>query len=274
MNDLEAELTSATHEQLRRTSHSLRYRVLSGEPVDRLLPEAFALVREAARRTIGMRPYDVQVLGGIAMHRGCVAEMPTGEGKTLAATMPLYLAALSGHGAHLATANDYLAARDADLMRPVYDSLGLSVGVIQSATSRAGRRLAYDCDVTYAAARELGFDFLRDRLLSDPSGDKSSLRRQRMLGQPNGSSAELPYHAAVQRELHFALVDEADSILIDEARTPLIVSALPNRFGRAAQSLFRWAARSTSAFVEGSRLPARPSAPSVGSVSARPPQVA
>lgn len=251
VNDLEAGLLSATEEQLRRSSLSLRYRALSGEPADRLLPEAYALVREAARRTIGMRPYDVQVLGGIAMHRGCVAEMQTGEGKTLAATMPLFLAALSGQGAHLATANDYLAARDADLLRPVYASLGMSVGVIQTGTNRRERRRAYDCDVTYAAARELGFDFLRDRLLADSSAGAASPRRPRLLGQAAGLSPEPAQRAPVQRELHFALVDEADSILIDEARTPLIVSALPTQSAVRSQSLFRWAAQSTAAFVEG-----------------------
>lgn len=246
INSLEPAMQAATEEELHRCGLSLQYRVLSGESPHRLLPEAYALVREAARRAVGLRPYDVQVLGGIAMHYGCVAEMQTGEGKTLAATMPLYLAALAGHGAHLATANDYLAARDAELTRPVYQLLGLSVGVIQSETSRADRRRAYECDITYAAARELGFDFLRDRLLGKGERDPYAVRLPVLACRQRDVAHDDP----VQRELHFALVDEADSILIDEARTPLIVSALPGASAVQAEALFRWAAEATRYFRE------------------------
>jgi preprotein translocase subunit SecA len=242
---LEPDLQAATLDNLRRQSLSLQYRSLSGEPTERLLPEAFALVREAARRSLGLRPYDVQLLGAAAMHRGCVAEMQTGEGKTLTAALLLYLMALGGRGAHLATANDYLATRDARLMRPVYELLGLTVGVVQNATPRAQRRKAYQCHVTYAAAREFGFDFLRDRLLSDPAGAYAGARPSDLSHAAREAAPEVPVH----RSLHFALVDEADSILIDEARTPLIVSSLPTDSATAA-ALFRWAAAAVPQFDE------------------------
>jgi len=242
----ECTLRSAGNDELRRRSLSLQYQVSSGESRDRLLPEAFALVREAARRQLGLRPHDVQVLGGIAMHYGCVAEMQTGEGKTLAATMPLYLAALGGQGAHLATANDYLAARDADLMRPAFESLGLSVGVVQASSSRAQRRAAYNCDITYAAAREFGFDFLRDRLeCAGPIAPD-----QQRLAAFLGEIPERDRGTSMQRQLHFALVDEADSILIDEARTPLIVSSLPSDSAARSVDLYRWSMRVAGSFSE------------------------
>ena len=233
-------------EGLRRESLSLRYRALSGEPLPRLLPEAFALMREATGRTLGMQHFDVQLLGGIAMHHGSIAEMQTGEGKTLTATLPLYLAALEDKGAHLATANDYLAERDAKLMRPAYELLGLSIGVVQSSTPRPQRKEAYRRDITYAASREFGFDFLRDRLLAGRSGDRQRDLLGSMLGESTQTSADEP----VQRELNFVLVDEADSILIDEARTPLIVSSLPGNSQDAAVALYRWAATVTDAFEE------------------------
>ena len=150
---------------LRKRSLSLRYRARSGEPLARLLPEAYALVREAGRRTINMRHFDVQILGGIAMFHRSIVEMQTGEGKTLTATLPMYLRALAGKGCQLATVNDYLAQRDADWMRPIYTALGLTVGVIQTQQQQPGRRVAYAADVTYGTAKEFGFDFLRDRLL-------------------------------------------------------------------------------------------------------------
>jgi len=242
----EPELQRVEDQQLRKRSLAVRYRAQSGEPLARLLPEAYALVREAARRTIAMRHFDVQLLGGIAMFHRSIVEMLTGEGKTLTATLPMYLVALEGKGCHLATVNDYLARRDAQWMGPVYEALGLSVGVVQTEMSRPQRRRAYACDVTYGTAKEFGFDFLRDRLL---------LRRIRegrldlvggMLGQSGGAADEKP----VQREPHFALVDEADSILIDEARTPLIISAAATEEQRLEVECYDWSAQACREFVE------------------------
>ncbi|MDA1055187.1 MAG: preprotein translocase subunit SecA [Planctomycetota bacterium] len=246
INSLEPALESVDGEELRRQSLSLRYRALSGEPHLGLLPEAFALIRESARRTLDMRHFDVQVLGGIAMCHGAITEMQTGEGKTLAATLPLYLAALADQGAHLATANDYLAARDAAIMRPAYELLGMTVGVVEAATARSLRQKAYRCDITYAASREFGFDFLRDRLLLGKQGETTRDLLGGMLGQRRPGTASEP----VQRSLHFILVDEADSILIDEARTPLIVSSLPGNSQDVAAALYRWAATVTDSFEE------------------------
>ncbi len=234
--DIGIEFQAFDDAELRKQSLSLRYEALSGKPLDQLLPDAYALVREASRRTLGMTHYDVQLVGGIAMHFGSIAVMQTGEGKTLTATLPMYLAALTGRGAHLATANDYLAARDADLMRPIYAALGMTVGVVCSETSRPERQKSYQCDVTYSTAKEIGFDFLRDRLFQ---------RRQDVFGsnmiasmvQMGGSDNLLQ---PVQRELNFMLVDEADSILIDEARTPLIVSSMPDEVVKAKVALYRW----------------------------------
>ncbi len=241
-----ADLTSQSDQQLRKHGLSLKYRARSGEPLDRLLVEAYALVREAGRRTLGMQHYPVQLLGGVAIHHQSIAVMQTGEGKTLTATLPMYLAALEGKGAHLATANDYLAARDAQLMMPVYRALGLTVGVVQSDTPRPDRQNAYQADITYSTAKEIGFDFLRDRLLRrrtecGVSGSIASLIRD---GADDGSSRP------VQRELNFVLVDEADSILIDEARTPLIVSSPPGEIEHAKEALYRWAAQHADRFQE------------------------
>ncbi len=241
---LEPQLLDSDNDELRRRSLALRYRALSGEPGRRLLPEAYALMRESARRTLNMRHFEVQLLGGIAMHCGAIAEMQTGEGKTLTATLPLYLAGLAGQGAHLATANDYLATRDATLVRPAFELLGLTVGAIETATPRRQRRQAYRCDVTYAASREFGFDFLRDRLLMGRAADRREDLLGRMLGQADDAAILEP----VQRELRFCLVDEADSILIDEARTPLIVSSLPGDSADAAVALFHWSAQVASQF--------------------------
>ncbi|MBP89847.1 MAG: preprotein translocase subunit SecA [Planctomycetaceae bacterium] len=242
----QAKFTNLSDLDLRRESLSLRYRALSGEASSRLLPEAFALMREATDRTLDMQHFDVQLLGGIALHHGAIAEMQTGEGKTLTATLPLYLAALEDKGAHLATANDYLAARDAELMLPAYELLGMSVGIVQSGTSRPKRKQAYACDITYAASREFGFDFLRDRLLVGRNGDRPRDSLSGMLGQSTSKTTP----EAVQRELNFVLVDEADSILIDEARTPLIVSSLPGNSPDATAALYVWAATMTDNFEE------------------------
>ncbi len=242
----EPELEALADDALRKRSLALRYRAKSMEPLDGLLPEAYALVREAGRRRLGMRHFDTQMLGGIAMHFRSIAEMQTGEGKTLTATLPMYLNALDGKGAHLATVNDYLATRDAKWMRPVYELLGMTIGVIESQMPQPARQKAYQADIVYGTANEFGFDFLRDRLL---------LRRIRegqvdvvagmMSGDGNGGGDK-----PVQRGAHFALVDEADSILIDEARTPLIISALPTEAERAAVACYSWSASIAKEFEE------------------------
>ncbi|MBX9792340.1 MAG: preprotein translocase subunit SecA [Pirellulales bacterium] len=241
----EPQLQQQSDSELRKRSLSLRYRAKSREPLDRLLCEAFALVREAGRRRLNMRHFDVQLLGGVALCNSSIAEMQTGEGKTLTATLPLYLYALVGRGAHLATVNDYLARRDADWMRPIFELLGMSVGVIESQMTQDQRRDAYACDITYGTAKEFGFDFLRDRLLerSRREGDVDLFGR--MLGHTR-AQGEQP----VQRGHYFCLVDEADSILIDEARTPLIISAVPTERERIAVQCFQWAARVAQEFVE------------------------
>ncbi|HEY2838427.1 MAG TPA: preprotein translocase subunit SecA [Pirellulales bacterium] len=241
----ETEFQQLSNQDLRKRSLSLKYRARSNEPLPRLLPEAFALVREAGRRTLNMRHFDVQLLGGIAMCNRSIAEMQTGEGKTLTATLPMYLEALAGRGAHLATVNDYLARRDAEWMRPIYEVLGMSVGVIESQMSTPARREAYACDVTYGTAKEFGFDFLRDRLLQRRIAEGMSDQLGGMLGQSD-SAGEKP----TQRAAHFVLVDEADSILIDEARTPLIISALPTEEEKIAAECHAWSSEAVSQFVE------------------------
>ncbi len=179
---LEPELQAQSDEELRKRSLAMRYRAKSREPLTALMPEAYALVREAGRRKLNMRHFDVQILGGIALHHRSIAEMQTGEGKTLTATLPLYLSALSGEGVHLATVNDYLAQRDANWMRPIYELLGMSVGVIQSQMPQDERRKAYQADVTYGTANEFGFDFLRDRLLLRRTREGQSDVVSQMLG--------------------------------------------------------------------------------------------
>ncbi len=195
----EAALKALDDEQLCAKTEEFRARLREGAKLDDLLPEAFAVVREAAWRTLKMRHFDVQLIGGIALHQGRIAEMRTGEGKTLVATLPAYLNALPGEGVHVVTVNEYLAQRDADWMAPVYRFLGLTVGVIKNSQSPEEKRAAYACDITYGTNNELGFDYLRDNLAF-------SLEER------------------VQRNLAYAIVDEVDSILIDEARTPLIIS--------------------------------------------------
>lgn len=243
--DLEASFQRLTDQELRKQSLSLRYRAKSQEPLDRLMPEAYALVREAGRRTINMRHFDVQILGGIAMHHRSIVEMQTGEGKTLTATLPVYLHALAGRGVQLATVNDYLARRDAEWMGPIYDILGMSVGVIETQMTQPQRRKAYAADVTYGTAKEFGFDFLRDRLLLRRINEGLTDFLGGMLGQ-QGPSAEEP----VQRAANFVVVDEADSILIDEARTPLIISALPTEEEKIAVECYRWSAKVAGEFED------------------------
>jgi preprotein translocase subunit SecA len=186
-------------EELRGKTEEFRKRLQDGETLDKLLVEAFAAVREAARRTIGLEPYPVQLIGGVILHQGRVAEMQTGEGKTLVAVLPAYLNALEGKGVCVVTVNDYLAARDADLMRPVYEFMGMTVGHVGQDMATDARKKAYNCDITYVTNNELGFDYLRDHIASDLSQQ-------------------------VLRGLHYAIIDECDSVLIDEARTPLIIS--------------------------------------------------
>jgi len=229
----ECDLHGLTDAECLRESSSLRYRAKCGGVLDALLPRAFALVRETAGRQLGMRHYDVQVIAGTLLARGCLAEMATGEGKTLAAALPLYLHALSGNGAHLATANDYLARRDAEWMRPIFKALGLTVGVIQSNIPPDQRRAAYACDITYGTAKEFGFDFLRDRLQGGQNGDIN------IAFDKHREDRAAQY---VQRGLNYALVDEADSILIDEARIPLIISQVESEASVKLTAVSKWGA--------------------------------
>jgi preprotein translocase subunit SecA len=199
INDLEPAMQALGDDELAARTDELRQRFQQGESLDQLMSEAFACVREASVRTLGLRHFDVQLIGGMVLHRGMISEMKTGEGKTLMATLAVYLNALSGRGVHVVTVNDYLARRDADWMRPIYSALGMTVGVVIPGMTPAAKRAAYACDVVYATNNELGFDYLRDNM--------AFAQDQR-----------------VQRDRYFAIVDEVDSILIDEARTPLIIS--------------------------------------------------
>lgn len=242
----EPELKNLSDQDLRKRSQSLRYRAKTGEKLSSIMPEAYALVRESGRRTMNMRHFDVQMIGGMSLYYGCIAEMQTGEGKTLTATLPLYLHALSGKGAHLATVNDYLAYRDAEWMRPIYEKLGMSVGVIQTADKSDQRRKSYACDVTYGTAKEFGFDFLRDRLLLRRMGHQ----QEDFLGQASSHRFEAGGEQPVQRGQHFALVDEADSVLIDEARTPLIIGSLGDKAREQVVATYQWGAANCQRFIE------------------------
>ena len=199
INELEPSFQALTDAELLAKTDEFRKRLADGQTEDQILPEAFAAVREAARRTLGLRHYDVQLIGGMVLHQGKIAEMRTGEGKTLVATLPVYLNALPGKGVHVVTVNDYLAKRDAAWMSPVYSALGMSVGVIVPGQSMESKRQSYACDITYGTNNEYGFDYLRTNMAFQPAD-------------------------RLQRGLHYAIVDEVDSILIDEARTPLIIS--------------------------------------------------
>ena len=199
INELEETIQSLDDHQLRARTKEFRKRFVDGESLDKLLPEVFAVAREASLRTLGLRPFDVQLIGGMVLHDGNIAEMRTGEGKTLVATLPAYLNAISGQGVHIVTVNEYLAQRDADWMYPIYEFLDLTVGVSKSGQTQEEKREAYAADITYATNNELGFDYLRDNLA-------------------------FSLEVKSQRKLNFAIVDEVDSILIDEARTPLIIS--------------------------------------------------
>jgi preprotein translocase subunit SecA len=243
---LEPRMRQLPDQQLRKESLALRYRAMSAEPLINLLPEAFALVREAGRRSMGMRHFDVQIVGGAALFDGCIAEMQTGEGKTLTATLPLFLHSLMGKGAHLATVNDYLAERDAKWMEPIYKLLGITVGVVLTDSSQDQRRKAYASDITYGTAKEFGFDFLRDRLLLRSQGRILS----DFLGEGSTERWTGRGDEPVQRTMHFALVDEADSILIDEARTPLIIGSLGDETRETVIATFRWAAENADKFEQ------------------------
>jgi preprotein translocase subunit SecA len=216
INAFEAELEHDSDDELRESADSLRERARNGEPVDDLLYECFALVREAGKRSMGMRHFDVQLIGGMVLHDGCIAEMKTGEGKTLTATLPVVLNSLPGQGVHLVTVNDYLARRDALWMKPIYDMLGVSVGVLQNMQPFEDKHAAYASDVTYGTNSEFGFDYLRDNMA------KSLDEKFQHGGREKAEDGKTRYH-------RFAIVDEVDNILIDEARTPLIISGAPEQ---------------------------------------------
>ena len=196
---LRPEMMKLSDEELKGKTKEFKKRLEDGETLDDLLVDAFAAVREAARRVLGMEHYRVQLIGGIILHQGRIAEMKTGEGKTLVSTLPAYLNALEGKGVHIVTVNDYLAHRDAEWMGKVHEALGLTVGVVLNGSTGDERRAAYACDITYVTNNELGFDYLRDNMV---------IYKEQL----------------VQRDLHYAIIDEVDSVLIDEARTPLIIS--------------------------------------------------
>ncbi len=213
INRYEPEMESLSDEEIRGEADSLRERARNGEKLDDLLPEAFALTREASRRTTGQRHYDVQLIGGMVLHDGAIAEMRTGEGKTLTATLPVFLNTLAGGSVHVVTVNDYLARRDAEWLEPIYNALGVSVASVEDSDDHAARQRKYACDVTYGTNSEFGFDYLRDNMAN-------------------------ALEHCVQRGHDFAIVDEVDNILIDEARTPLIISGAPEQ---AAQTYYTFA---------------------------------
>ncbi len=241
INALEPTLKNEDDASLRKRSLALRYRAMAGEKLASLLPEAYALVREAGWRALSMRHYDVQMIGGISLFEGCVAEMQTGEGKTLTATLPLFVHSMVGKGSHLATVNDYLAKRDAEWMRPLFAMLGVDVGIIQTPDDQGSRRKSYAAAVTYGTAKEFGFDFLRDRLLL-----RAQNRLQtEMLGDSGlAASGDQP----VMRGMHFCLVDEADSILIDEARTPLIIGSIEDTVRDQIVETYSWASEHADSY--------------------------
>jgi preprotein translocase subunit SecA len=219
INSLEPSIKELSDEQLKNKTLEFKDRLSKGEKLDSLLPEAFACVREASRRTIGLRHFDVQLIGGYILHKGKIAEMKTGEGKTLVATLAVYLNALEGKGVHVVTVNDYLAKRDKEWMEPVYNALGLTVGNVCHDVSNEDRQKAYKCDITYVTNNELGFDYLRDNMVVR--------KEQRVL-----------------RPLNYAIIDEVDSILIDEARTPLIIS------GAGEKSTDKYYVKQNSSFIK------------------------
>ncbi len=215
IEELESSITALSDNDLRGKTVIFKARLEDGEPLEDLIPEAFACVREASRRVLGMRHFNVQLIGGIVLHQGRIAEMKTGEGKTLVATLPAYLNALSGKGVHIVTVNDYLARRDSEWMGKIYRYLGLSTGLVVHGLTSAQRRESYSSDITYGTNNEFGFDYLRDNMV---------IYKEDM----------------VQRELSYAIVDEVDSILIDEARTPLIISGAGDKSTEMYSSVDRY----------------------------------
>src|SRR6201999_1032257 len=217
INRFEPEMEALSDEEIREEADELRRRAREeGASLDDLLPEAFALCREASRRTTGQRHYDVQLIGGMVLHDGAIAEMKTGEGKTLTATLAVVLNSLPGKGVHVVTVNDYLAHRDAMWMKPLYDALGVSVGVLRNMQPPEEKHAAYASDVTYGTNSEFGFDYLRDNMA------KSLEEKFQHGGRGKEPDGKIRYH-------RFAIVDEVDNILIDEARTPLIISGAPEQ---------------------------------------------
>lgn len=243
---LQAEYASRSETELFDEWNSLRYRVQSGESLTDLLPEAFAVISEQMQRHLGMTPYPVQYLGAIAMHEGAIAEMQTGEGKTLTAALTLCLNALPELGMHIATANDYLAERDARWLSPVYHSLGMTVGTVTAASSMSERRAAYECDITYGTAREFGFDYLRDLLNSPELKTSTSPRRQQLFGQEQTGEDQGLLNP---RSPYMVLIDEADSILIDEARTPLIIGQA-DALEASLSEVCQWSATAVARLAE------------------------
>jgi preprotein translocase subunit SecA len=248
----EAELGSLSDPDLRRFGLRLAGRARGGEALGRLLPEAFGAVGVAAQRTVGLRLFDVQLAAGVVLQSGAIAELATGEGKTLVAVLPVFLNALQGKGVHVTTVNDYLARRDAEWTGPIYRALGLSVGVLQGEMEDGGRAEAYRADVTYGTASKFGFDYLRDRL---------KLQRARETCRMDFTAPWLagrlpdPSEGCVQRPVHhFALVDEADSIFIDEARTPLVIGGVRERLPPDEQIVYHWADDVAAALTEGTHF--------------------
>ena len=223
---LQPQMQALTDEQLRDKTEEFRQRFKDGETLDDLLPEAYAVVREAGKRVLGMEHFRVQLIGGVILHQGRISEMKTGEGKTLVATLPAYLNALEGRGVHVVTVNDYLAERDAGWMGQIYQFLGMTVGCVLNSMNSEERREAYACDITYVTNNELGFDYLRDNMV---------LRKENM----------------VLRELHYCIIDEVDSVLIDEARTPLIISGQ----GEKSSELYEQCDRLARQLVKGTFRP-------------------
>ena len=215
---MKPQMEALSDEELRAKTDEFKRRLADGETLDDILPEAFAVVREAGRRVLGMEHYPVQLIGGVILHQGRIAEMKTGEGKTLVSTLPAYLNALEGKGVHIVTVNDYLAQRDAEWMGQIHRFLGLTVGVVLNSMNSEERREAYGCDITYVTNNELGFDYLRDNMV-------------------------LFKKDLVLRDLHYAIIDEVDSVLIDEARTPLIISGQGSKSSELYEQCDRLARR-------------------------------
>src|SRR3954449_9660421 len=225
INRFEPELELLEDDELRERFNELRERAANGESLDDLLPECFAITRETGRRTMGMRHFDVQLIGGMVLHSGAIAEMRTGEGKTLTATLAVVLNALARRGVHVVTVNDYLARRDAEWMSPIYHFLGLTVGILQNQMEYEPKRAAYAADVTYGTNSEFGFDYLRDNMAMSLEEKVQHGGREKPEGWEGGDAEGKP-----QSWIHaFGIVDEVDNILIDEARTPLIISGAPEQ---------------------------------------------